>query len=172
MKDLIAGSGESDDILNPGIDDTTLANLYGQLAGVMFQLSTLHFDHICSLGFDESSKSWSVKPRPFTQAMNELVRYGGVPEDYLPTDVYSSTLDYLSHLAELHSMYLKRQQNSVFSSQDCREKFTRRYLFQSLIPHFISKKSNNGPFALFCDDFGPGNVLVDESTLQITAVID
>lgn len=40
------------------------------------------------------------------------------------------------------------------------------------MPHSTQKDENNGPFKLFCDDSGPGNVLVDGSTLKITAVID
>lgn len=104
--------------------------------------------------------------------MNELLRYGGLPEDSLSTTVYSSSLDYLSHLSELHFLHLEKQRNSIFDSRGCREKYTCRYLFQSLVPHFTSKKDNNGPFNLVCDDFGPGNVLVDESSLQITGVID
>lgn len=38
--------------------------------------------------------------------------------------------------------------------------------------NFMSSSDDNGPFKLFSDDFSPHNVLVDESTLQVTAAID
>jgi hypothetical protein len=37
--------------------------------------------------------------------------------------------------------------------------------------NFISSNDDHGPFKLLCDDFGPGNVLVNDS-LEIVAVID
>lgn len=94
--------------------------------------------------------------------MNELVRYGSLPEDCFPTGVYSSWLDYLSSLATMHFTHLEKQANSVVDARDCQKKYTCRHLFQWLIPLFASKEDNNGPFKLFCEDFGPGNVLVDE----------
>jgi hypothetical protein len=40
------------------------------------------------------------------------------------------------------------------------------------VPYFISKKYNSGPFKLICDDFRPGNILINEDTLEILAVVD
>ncbi|KAF1989608.1 hypothetical protein K402DRAFT_460956 [Aulographum hederae CBS 113979] len=39
-------------------------------------------------------------------------------------------------------------------------------------PHFVTEKHNSGPFTLFCDDFRPGNILVNPDTFEILAVID
>lgn len=38
--------------------------------------------------------------------------------------------------------------------------------------HFVSQKYDSGPFKLICDDFRPGNILVNKDTLEVLAVID
>lgn len=70
----------------------------------------------------------------------------------------------------MQKINLERQRNSVFGAEDCREKYTCRHLMKAIALNFI--RNNNGPFKLFCDKLHPGNVLVDETTLQITGVID
>ena len=59
------------------------------------------------------------------------------------------------------------------SADDCRRKFVARQLFYTLardkklsLPSF-----ENGPFKLWCDDFRPGNVLLNED-MHIAGVVD
>lgn len=59
----------------------------------------------------------------------------------------------------------------MYDSEDCREKYACRHLMKAVALDFISQEENHGPYKLFCDDFGPGNVLVDDS-LRVTGVID
>ncbi|KFZ09600.1 hypothetical protein V502_08630 [Pseudogymnoascus sp. VKM F-4520 (FW-2644)] len=48
---------------------------------------------------------------------------------------------------------------------------TARHLFRAAVPSFVSRRYNQGPFKLFCDDFRPGNILVDDS-FKIIGIID
>jgi Phosphotransferase enzyme family len=162
---------EDDDILDPNIEDSTLRNLYGQMADILLELFEHDFDHIGSLSIDSTNNSWSITHRPLTLDMNEISRCSGLSEDDFPAKIYDSSADYLSQLSELHFNHLLRQRNSVFDAADCREKYTRRYLFEALIPRFVCRKENAGPFKLFCDDLCPGNMLVDDS-LRVVAVVD
>lgn len=132
----------------------------------------LDFDSIGSFDFDKESNTLQIQRAPITIGGTELVRYGGFPEKHPFSKAFSSSLDYFTALADLHVKQLKDQLNSVNDSRDCRQKYTSRHLFKSIVPFFTSKSDNNGPFKLFCDDLTPGNILVDPSTLKITAVID
>lgn len=102
--------------------------------------------------------------------MNELLRAYGM-DDRMPRRTYSSSTDYILSLIELQWEQLRNQRNSVYDSEDCRQKYACRHLMQAIAPHFISRRDTFGPFKLFSDDLCPSNVLVDEN-LNVTAVID
>ncbi|EEP78376.1 predicted protein [Uncinocarpus reesii 1704] len=177
MKELLetkvrVPSGSEESLLNPEIDVTTLRTLYGEVAGILLQLWALEFDKIGSIDFDSQSSSWDVKSRPVTLGMNELVRYGGIPEEDLTCGTFGSSLGYCFHLCETRELHLRKQRNSINGSRDCRAKFTCRRLLKSMVPLFTSNHDINGPFKLFCDDLGPGNILVDPITNKVTGVID
>lgn len=176
IKDLVekkvpTSDGEEETILDPDIDESVLKTLYGEMANVLLELWSLDFNKIGSLDFDGNSSSWEVTRRPLTISMNEFVRCGGLPPDCFESGTFSSTLDYFFHLSTLQLLHLHKQRNAIDDSRDCREKYTSRRLLKSIIPLFTSSDIN-GPFKLFCDDFGPGNILVDPSTPKITGVID
>ena len=172
MKSKTTGEDDDDDeVLDPDIDDLLLKNLYGQMADILLELFQHDFSHIGSLSLDSDNSSWVVKHRPTTQSMNAILMYSGLSEDCFPSRAYSSSADYLLQLSEIRSVHLLRQRNSIIDGEDCREKYTCRHLFQAIIPQFICREENAGPFKLTCDDFCPGNILVDDN-LQIVAVID
>ncbi|KMP05810.1 hypothetical protein CIHG_10238 [Coccidioides immitis H538.4] len=106
--------------------------------------------------------------------MNELLRFGGLAERLvLPKrETYSSSFDYSMELAELHVTHLREQLNIAYDSRAARDRYTCRHLFKSIVPFFTAVDEINGPFKIFCDGLGPGNMLVDPSTLRVTAVID
>lgn len=177
MKELIGKKVPVEDdseesILDPHVDEGMLKTLYSEVAQVLLELWSLDFDKIGSLDFDNGSNSWKISRRPLTLNMNELIRLGGLHDDDFPHRTFSSSYDYFFHCAELHLLHLTKQRNSIYSSRDCRMRYTSRRLFKSIIPFFTSQTDINGPFKLFCDDLGPGNILVDPSTLKITGVID
>ena len=178
MSEILSGStsGDRGRKLNDDIDTSLLKTLYGRMADILLELWEHEFDAIGCLDTDEAREpaTWTVKHRPLTLEINELVRRMGISEESFPKTPFRSALDYIYNLSTQQFNHISEQRNSVWNSQDCREKYTCRHLFQALVPHFLLKYSreNNGPFKLFCDDLCPGNVLVDEETLQVTAVID
>ncbi|RLL93707.1 hypothetical protein CFD26_100790 [Aspergillus turcosus] len=159
-----------EDILNPDIDSRTLGLLYSQMAEILLELWKLDFDCIGCLGQDQQSGQYMVDGPPLTLEVNELMRTCGL-SNCSPSSVYRSSTDYIASLLQLQSIHLTQQRNSVYDSEDCREKFACRHLMKAIALDFISHEDNHGPFKLFCDDFGPGNVLVDDS-LRVTGVID
>ncbi|GFF40787.1 LOW QUALITY PROTEIN: hypothetical protein IFM46972_06330 [Aspergillus udagawae] len=159
-----------DDILDPDIDSRTLGLLYSQMAEILLELWKLDFTYIGCLGQDKQSRQHMVDGPSLTLEVNELMRTCGLG-DCTPSGVYRSSTDYIASLLQLQSTHLRGQRNSVYDSEDCREKYACRYLMKAIALDFISQEDNHGPFKLFCDDFGPGNVLVDDS-LRVTGVID
>ncbi|PKX90589.1 phosphotransferase family protein [Aspergillus novofumigatus IBT 16806] len=150
-----------EDNLKPDIDTRTLGLLYSQMAEILLELWKLDFD--CIVG-----SIWLTAR--LTLEVNELMRTCGLG-NRTPPGVYHSSTDYIASLLQLQSTHLREQRNSVYDSEDCREKYACRHLMKAIAFDFISHKDNHGPFKLFCDDFGPGNVLVDDS-LRVTGVID
>jgi hypothetical protein len=79
-------------------------------------------------------------------------------------------------LAELHISHLVNQRNDAMdSADDCRRKLVARYLFRKLARERRSTKQwasfDKGFFKLWCDDFRPANILLDEG-LRIIGVVD
>jgi Phosphotransferase enzyme family len=162
---------DGEDMLDPSMEDSTLKTLYGQLADILLELFQHDFDRIGALSFNSENNSWSVEERPLTLNMNETVRCSGLSDECFQSSIYSSAADYFLHLAQVHFLHLLQQRNGVFDAADCREKYTCRHLFQAIVPHFICKEDNSGPYKLYCDDFSPSNILVDDH-LHVVAVID
>ena len=66
---------------------------------------------------------------------------------------------------------MQMQRNSVDNAEFGREAYVARHLFRGTVPTFLDHENNHGPFKLVCDDFRPGNILVDRN-LKITAICD
>lgn len=159
-------------ILNPDIDEATLALVYMQLADILLQLSEHNFEHIGAISKDDQGV-WSVQSRPWTYNMNELATVGDYPINRFPKHKFSRASTYLQELVTQHLIHLEAQPNIIEDRDDCRKKYLARHLFQQLIKdrNDVASMDDSGPFKLFCDDFRPSNILVDES-LKIVAVPD
>ena len=162
-------------ILNPNIDETQLEMLYGQMAGVLLQLSTPSLPQIGSLSQIDDFE-WQVTRRPLSMNMNELVRLGGLPRSKLPDldTTFPTSSSYLEALASLNIEHLVHQRNdSVESADDCRRKYVARQLFRKLArdKRLTNPSFENGPFKVWCDDFRPANVLLNND-MQIAGVVD
>ncbi|RAK77626.1 phosphotransferase family protein [Aspergillus fijiensis CBS 313.89] len=170
MSDILRQDDLSDkhDVLDPAIDPETLKILYGEMAEVLLQLWGLDFSKIGSISEDNLGKT-IVDGRPLTRELNELMRTSGL-KDCTPQRTFHTSIDYIASLLELQSTHLEQQRNSVYDSQDCREKYACRQLMKAIALNFIPE-DGCGPFKLFCDDLCPGNVLVDDS-LRIVGVLD
>ncbi|KAI1932837.1 hypothetical protein LOZ12_004383 [Ophidiomyces ophidiicola] len=178
MSEILCGSvsEERGRKIDPEIDISVLKTLYGRMADILLELWDHDFEAIGGLHREDmgDSTNWKVKHRPLTLEMNELLRCTGISGKSFPKGPFHTTADYILNLANQQFDHLSEQRNSVWNSQDCREKYTCRHLFRALVPYFLSKHraDNRGPFKLFGDDLCPGNVLVNEETLEVTAVID
>ena len=162
-------------VLDPNIEEDQLRMLYTQLAKILLQLSRSEFPKIGSLG-QVDDFSWEVTRRPLSMNMNELVRLGTLPRSKLPPldATFETASSYIETLAQLNIQHLLHQRNdAVQSADDCRRKFVARQLFYMLardkklsLPSF-----ENGPYKLWCDDFRPANVLLNED-MHIAGVVD
>lgn len=178
-------------VLRDDIDDDILYKIYVQMADILLELASHNFSKIGSLTISEGNDgttSWSVWTRPLTLKMNEIQRGGYVVVDgkFCPQNLaliktdsipectappFDNVADYMRHLLQQNMTHLYKQRNSIDDEADARNKFILRRRLQALIPYFTSR-FDSGPFTLFCDDVHPRNILVDENTYQITAVID
>jgi hypothetical protein len=120
--------------------------------------------------------TWEVEKRPLSMPMNSLIRLGTLPQSKLPTRTFDTTSSYMEALTELHISHLVNQRNdAIHSGEDCRRKLVARYLFRKLARERRLTKQwapfDKGPFKLWCDDFRPANILLEEE-LKIVGVVD
>lgn len=162
-------------VLDPDISQDKLELLYGQMANILLQLSTLRFPRIGSLVEESGENSVRVGGRPLTANMNDIVVHTNTPADILPSQIYASTHEWYSALGDLHMAQLAFQHNdAVEDEDDARDKYVARQLFRNLaaerrlVPE-LSK--TDGEFRLFSEDFRPANVLLNED-LRVVGVID
>ncbi|KAL2759808.1 hypothetical protein ACRALDRAFT_1074057 [Sodiomyces alcalophilus JCM 7366] len=160
-------------VLNPDIDNTTLDQVFGQIADYMLQLSRLSFPRIGAISRAGSGLgTWTVTGRPLTFNMNLLATVTGYPVDQFPTEPINRASDFFEEIARQHLLHLETQRNLAVSEADAEKRFVARHRFRQLIPKFCADEANAGPFLLFCDDLQPANMLIDPHTLRITAVLD
>ncbi|KAI4716723.1 hypothetical protein E4T48_07044 [Aureobasidium sp. EXF-10727] len=157
-------------ILRDDVDHDMLSKIHTQLSEILLDLNSQNFDKIGALRMSGESDqlSWSVATRPLTLKMNDIQSSGYVVVDAQPFD---NTVKYLENLVQQNITQLYEQRNSADDAEDARRKFILRRRVQALVPHFVSK-SDLGPFKLYCDDMHPRNMLIDENTYEITAILD
>ena len=74
-------------VLDPDIGQEKLELLYGQMANILLQLSSLGFPRVGSLAHDGSG---SIDGRPLTMNMNKLVVHTKMPARVLPSQTYDT----------------------------------------------------------------------------------
>ena len=181
-------------VLDDNIDEDMLRDLYSKLAWCLLQLWRPEFNRIGSL--NECDGCFSVGGRPITQNMSNMVQLANIPRDVLPSPntIYKTADEWYIALANMHMAQLIFQHNDLVSSaEDCRTKYTSRFLFRKLAKEgklsnfgfaedgwsaqaatatgLCTAPSKTGPFRLWCDDLRPTNFLVDASN-NIVAAID
>lgn len=99
-------------ILDANIDQDKLEMLYGQMAGILLQLSTPYLPRIGFLSQIDDF-TWDVTRRPLSMNMNELMRLGGLPRSKLPDEdaIFSTASSYLKTLVDLNMEHLTDQRN-------------------------------------------------------------
>ncbi|OTB09419.1 hypothetical protein M426DRAFT_6691 [Hypoxylon sp. CI-4A] len=175
LKDPTLGIDEAH-VLDPNITEQKLEFLYGQMANILLQLSTLTFPRIGSL-VQETDGQFAVSRRPLIQNMNSLVEFAGAPPSLLPSQTYSTADKWYSALADMHLAQLVFQQNdAVADEEDAREKYVARQLFRRLassgqLTPGLDNQDDNSTFRLYSEDLRPSNVLIDKD-LKVVGVID
>lgn len=166
-------------VLDPTIDEGRLEFLYGQMANIVLQLSTLKFPKIGSLDQDEHGDI-SVSGRPLIQNMNSLLEFAGVAPTLLPSRSYDTSTEWLCTLADMHLAQLTFQHNdAVLDEDDARDKYVARQLFRRLASEgrltsgldARKKDANDSSFRLYSEDLRPSNVLIDKDD-HVVGVID
>ncbi|CAP82925.1 hypothetical protein E8E15_002574 [Penicillium rubens] len=186
MSDLLEAPGREageNPVLNPGLELVRLESLYKELAKISLSLATLSLSRIGSLHKNNNS-IWESSCRPLSYSMNEIVQLGTLPRSELPTTTYDKASSYFEALAELHLSHLKSQRNEADIEADIdidvladtfRRRFVARFLFRKLVRNPEQRRQwilhDNGPFPVWCDDFRPENVLIDE-TEKVIGVVD
>ncbi|KAH1350474.1 hypothetical protein KXX63_003911 [Aspergillus fumigatus] len=164
-------------MLDAQIAEERLIFAYGQMAGIMLQLSKHTFAEIGCIARanedDDFDDVWVVKHRPLTLNMNELVQVGNFPPHLLPDGPFPTSSSYYRALADMHLAHLVTQRNdAVASPEDCRANCIARFLFRKLAREGrFCKYHERGPFKLFCDDFRPANVLTN-AEFQVVGAVD
>lgn len=76
-------------------------------------------------------------------------------------------------MADQDLQHLNEQRNSVDNASDAKSKFVNWTVCRDLVDRFILPEHDSAPFKLICDDFGPMNIMVNNTTdLKIVAVVD
>ena len=112
--------------LDPNIPIEKLENLYGQMAAILLQLSTLSLPKIGSPA-ESDEGIWEVASRPLAFNMNKIVQFGTVPRERLPQKIFSTSSSCYSALADMLLLHLFSQRNdAIEDADDCRRKYVAR----------------------------------------------
>ncbi|KAG9562664.1 hypothetical protein KCU77_g3444, partial [Aureobasidium melanogenum] len=162
-------------VLREDIEKHQLRTIYSQMASILLELAKHDFDKIGALSADQDYSKmspWSVDPRPMTLRVNDIEAGGNVVANNHNMPAFETTTEYMQNLVQQNMIHLYEQRNSIDDAADTRRKFILRCRMMELVPSFVSANHDSGPFKLLCDDFRFGNVLMDETTLKFTGVID
>ncbi|KAJ5096408.1 hypothetical protein NUU61_005764 [Penicillium alfredii] len=167
LVDALNIPGRSDDdrpVLNPDIAEGRLRSAYSEMANLLPQIAKYSFNEIGCISNtedDDFDDDWIVIHHPLTLNMNEFVQLGGylprfTSQPYIPNGIFlfPGTSRHIYHA-------------SVFKTKQ------RDYLRGKLSKKNRLRRHEHGPFKLFCDDFGPANVLTNsEHNYRIVGAID
>jgi len=154
-------------IIWEGMDTTAKEMIYEQLADIYMQLRSQSFDRVGALTLDNCNR-WTLSNRPLTRPLASLQR-DGIEVRMAP--YYKSASEYFTAYFDHHRRRYIEQPNSIYDVSDAREKYAGLSLFEELIPRFIARQYNEGPFVLCHGDFHQPNLLVNDD-FEIVAVLD
>jgi hypothetical protein len=148
-----------------------LLHAYSQIADYMLQIYQMDFDAAGSIHKNDSDE-WVASERPLTDNMNMLASsVPGYPTEYFPATTIESPRTYFHQLADQHLAHIHTQRGAVRNREDARRCFIARHRLKQSIDQYLCSDTTTSRFKLFCWDFRPSNMLVDED-LNIKAVLD
>lgn len=150
-----------------GLNNTAKERIYEQLADIFMQLRSQPFDKIGALTLDNQN-SWTLSNRPLTRPLASL-QHDGI--EVRMATCYKSASEYFTAYFDHHRRRFIEQPNSTDEVSDAREKYAGLSLFEKLIPRFVDRTYDEGPFVLYHGDFHQPNLLVNDD-FRIVAVLD
>ncbi|KAI3401957.1 hypothetical protein diail_6517 [Diaporthe ilicicola] len=182
-------------VLDPDISESKLKDAYLKMARCVLQLAQPVFPHIGAL-VEVGPGSHRVMGRPITLNMTNMVKLSNIPKSIFPPEgtTYRTADEWYLVLAEMQMATLVFQHNDMVSSEDdCRAKYVARQLFRRLAkqgrlskfgfaeddwsgrskhaPATLPMPDGSSSFRMWCDDFRPANVLVDDDD-NVLGVVD
>ncbi|RAK93767.1 hypothetical protein BO79DRAFT_224229 [Aspergillus costaricaensis CBS 115574] len=153
-------------MLDPHVNEAKLEAIFSEATSRLLQLSRPSLPWIGSLN-QVDDFTWEVTKRPLSMAMNTLIQLRSLPQSKLLTTIFDTTSSCFELLAELHIAHLVNQHDdAVDSADDCRRKIVARYLFRKPARECRLTQRlacfDKGPFKIWCDDFRPANILMNE----------
>ncbi|KAI7972763.1 hypothetical protein EIK77_000081 [Talaromyces pinophilus] len=142
-------------LMKDDIDDTDIEYIYKQFARILLQLFQLNFHHIGSL------------PTPVTRFQAPICPLRDRSQGFV------STTEFFRFIVGQDWEQLLKQPNSVCGEFDGKQKMQAFSALRTLLPEFIHKDYDKGPFKLVCEDFGLANLIVrSHHDLTIIGVVD
>ncbi|KAI7970978.1 hypothetical protein EIK77_005246 [Talaromyces pinophilus] len=142
-------------LMRDDIDDRDVEFIFKQFARILLQLFQFNFHHIGSLPTPVTG--YQVPIRPLSDR----------------TQGFVSTTDFFGYIVSQDWEQLLKQPNSVGGEFDGKDKMQAFSALRTLLPEFIHKDYDKGPFKLVCEDFGLANLIVrNHHDLTIVGVVD
>lgn len=158
-------------LIKEDISDGDIEFIYRQFANFLLQLFKLDFDRIGSLLSPKTK--FSAPIRPLTYKVHNIMQTGGVDTFGDRSEGFSTTTEYFHSVVGQDWEQLLHQPNSIAGEWDGRAKYASLSVLKSLIPDYVDKKYDHGPFKLICDDLGLANMIVkSKEDLAIVGMVD
>lgn len=133
-------------------------NLFKSLSRIILSLGRIPLPRIGSFTIDDAGVI-SLTNRPLTLRLQYLENEGIPTMDRERT--YTSVEPYQSDLLTYHDNRLRYQPNSSNNEVDCRAQMAALTSIRSILPHFINRDLQRGPFLFTLTDLSPKNIFVD-----------
>ncbi|KAI9760397.1 MAG: hypothetical protein M4579_001693 [Chaenotheca gracillima] len=145
--------------LKPHIEEEKIVKVYKQAASIILELTSIDFSAIGTLSLRKGKhRTWSIESSPWTTTLHEAERNHGIHPQ--ATDgPFENSKEWVSYVANHHEQIIRGDHDNPRQNEDLES----LRQFRELIPRFISSNPCQGHFKLHCDDFGAGNMLVDNN---------
>ncbi|KAI5928344.1 hypothetical protein F4810DRAFT_190345 [Camillea tinctor] len=158
-------------LMRSDIRDSDIEFIYKQMANFLLQLFHIDFENIGSV--PTTKTGFGGQLRPLTYKVHDIMQTGGVDSFGDRSQGFQTTTEYFQYILTQDWKQLSEQSNSIVGEYDARAKYACLRTLQSLLPEFVNKKYERGPFKLICDDLGLANLIVrSPDDLTIVGVVD
>ena len=151
-----------------GKNTVCVERILNSLAQQYLELLSHPFSQIGSLRLTVDGKGWEIGTSPISVDQFDISRDGF---KIALSNPHHSSLDYYITQTQAFERYTNEQRNSVFDEQDAILKYVTSEAFRRLIPHFLNRQFNNGPYFLFHLDLHANNVITN-SKWEVEAILD